>query len=315
MEQRVGISIEELSALLLLDSVPGLGPQKFKAAFTSGISPRDLIDHPKELNISGKRGATLQERIRTAAEDMELHATRAKRYISAADKHEATIITYRHPAYPATVMNSNYPVPLLYLRGDPSVLGNTKSVACVGSRGIRNPYSDRQREFAQCAVNLDFAVVSGFALGADSIAHRAAFETSGKTICVMAGGLDRPFPPENRDFWEELLRHPGAVFVSEAPFGARASSLTLRKRNKLIVSFALGVLIGQSSETGGAMNAYRFSVEQHKPVATFESDQTDDTTGNVKIGFESKVTATTFKANQADHIAWEQWLRGLSFSI
>ena len=57
--------------------------------------------------------------------------------------------------------------------------------------------------------------------------------------------------------------------MSELGFGVRASALTLRKRNKLIVAFARGVLVAQSAKDGGAMNAYRFAVEQKKPVATF----------------------------------------------
>ena len=77
-------------------------------------------------------------------------------------------------------------------------------------------------------------------------------------MCVMPCGLDKVFPPENRGLWEELLAHPGAVFVSEFGFGQRASSLLLRKRNKLIVAFAQGVLVAQSALDGGAMNAYRF---------------------------------------------------------
>ena len=61
---------------------------------------------------------------------------------------------------------------------------------------------------------------------------------SGHTICVMPGGLDRPFPPENRNLWDSLLASDAGVFVCEFPFGTRASSLNLRKRNKSIVAFA-----------------------------------------------------------------------------
>ena len=106
--------------------------------------------------------------------------------------------------------------------------------------------------------------MSGFAVGADSIGHRAARDASGRTVCVMPCGLDNLFPPENRTLWEELLDYPGAAFVSEFGFGRRASALLLRKRNKLIAAFSQGVLVAQSSYGGGAMNAYRFAREQKK---------------------------------------------------
>ena len=126
-------------------------------------------------------------------------------------------------------------------------------------------------------------MVSGFALGADSVAHRAARDAGGSTVCVMPCGLDRPFPPENRTLWAEFNDYRGAVLLSEFPFGTAAASLTLRKRNKTIVGLALGALIGQSSPKGGAMNAFRFALEQRKPIATFSPDDNEDTGGNRKI--------------------------------
>src|SRR5205814_2648333 len=138
-----------------------------------------------------------------------------------------------------------------------------------------------------------------------------AWKAGGNTICVMPCGLDRPFPPENRRLWDEFLRYPGAVFVSELGFGARASALTLRKRNKLIVAFARGVLVAQSAKDGGAMNAYRFAVEQKKPVATFAADAAADTSGNRLIADEPW---TKTLPGDTDPEAYETWLRELSSS-
>ncbi len=156
--------------------------------------------------------------------------------------------------------------------------------------------------------------MSGFAMGADAIGHRTALTALGQTTCVMPCGLDRPFPPEHKSLWEEVLQYPGASVVTEFAFGTAASSLTLRKRNKLIVSFALGVLVSQSSATGGAMNAYRFAVEQRKPVATFSHDEHVDTSGNALIQSAQTTRTTTFPAPQASDEAFEEWLRTLSSS-
>jgi DNA processing protein len=235
---------------------------------------------------------------------------RAAHQIYAAYKHKAFILTYDHPAYPRNVYVSNLPVPVLYVRGSLDAMQKRRAVACVGSRGIRPPYSELHAEFARVACKAGFAVISGFALGADKIGHETAFNSGGVTVCVMPGGLERPFPPENKGLWEDLLAYGGAAFVSEFPFGIRASSLTLRKRNKLIVSFSLGVLIGQSSVTGGAMNAYRFAREQRKPVATFSEDGAKDTSGNALIDLERELMDTVFP-DKTDVGAYEQWLQGL----
>jgi DNA processing protein len=137
----------------------------------------------------------------------------------------------------------------------------------------------------------------------------------------MPSGLDRPFPPENRPLWDRLLEYPEAVFVSEFPFGTPASALTLRKRNKLIVAFGQGVLVSQSSVKGGAMNAYRFGLEQHKPVATFAGDGTPDASGNNFIIEEAKRQQPTLAESldpalpaEPDYDRWKRWLHALSSS-
>jgi len=316
VESAVGITVEDLTALLRLESVRGIGPQKFKSIFEHGLRPADLLSNPDRFIGAGKRAAELRQQIGLlGAHGEPLHRARASRFIRTAYQLDTKILTYG-PQYPSNVFNSNYPAPILFARGSINVLSERKVVACVGSRKIRPPYTDRHREFAEFALERGFTIASGFAIGADAIGHRAAaLRTGGNTICVMPGGLDRPFPPEHKDLWDELLKHPGAVFVSEAPFGLRASALTLRKRNKLIVAFALGVLVSQTAVDGGAMNAFRFAVEAHKPVATFSSLEEPDTSGNALISKESRVPVATFDSGNPSPDAWERWLHQLSYSI
>jgi len=102
--------------------------------------------------------------------------------------------------------------------------------------------------------------------------------------------------------------------ISELPFGTSASSMNLRKRNKLIVASAQAVLVSQSSQKGGAMNAFRFAVEQHKPVATFEWDQTVSTSGNRMIAEERRVPTRVLTLSE-DQESWNRWLAELSSSI
>ena len=127
----------------------------------------------------------------------------------------------------------------------------------------------------------------------------------------MPCGLDKVFPPESHPLRMALLGYPGAALVSEFGFGQRASSLTLHKRNKLIVAFAQGVLVAQSAVNGGAMNAYHFCRDQKKPVATFRADGTPDTTGNAAISEKAGTRDVTFEVT-ADDSAYGAWLEGLS---
>lgn len=314
MELSVGVSLAELAAFYAFDRVKGFGPQKYKQLYEEGLKLASVLESPGTLPIKGKRGDAFRTQLRQITPAVRAKCEEmAKRQISTAYRLDARILTYDSPEYPRNVYESNHPIAVLYVRGNVEVLRHDRVIACVGSRGIRPPYADLQSGFARTAVKEGFTIVSGFALGADSIAHRAARESGGRTICCMPGGLDRPFPPENRSVWDDFLRYPGAVFVTEFPFGARAFSLNLRKRNKLIAAFALGVLVGQSSESGGAMNAYRFGREQKKPIATFEHDGTEETSGNALIAKERKEGDAVFKTS-ADEQGYAAWLRKLSSS-
>lgn len=300
--------VDELADIFQLEAVKGFGPQKFKELNDARITPQDLLSRPAEMQRFGKRGLEFRHQIEAAgASGREMAHERARKQIEVARSHEGAILTYRDPLYPRVLFDSNLPVPALYARGDLRALKSRKTVACVGSRNIRSPYDHLHDAFARLAVSQNFAIVSGFATGADIIGHLAADDAGGQTICVMPSGLDRPFPPEHREIWRRLSVSRGAVFVSEFGFGVGANALNLRKRNKMIAGCALGVLVSQSAEDGGAMNAYRFGMEQKKPVATFEADGTSDTSGNDLIaGSAERVRASVLPTRPSPE--WSSWL-------
>lgn len=305
----------DLAALLVLDELPFFGPQKFRDIHERGVSPAMVLADPGLVaDVGGSRAQAFVRQLGTITPDRQSKAVeRASRLLLVAESMGARVLSYGDELYPPLLYASNYPVPILFGRGSLGLLTSPHTVAAVGSRQIREPYSGLHARFAKAATATETVVVSGFALGADSIGHRAAVEGGGSTIAVMAGGLDRPFPPENRVLWTQLLCSYRAVFVSEAPFGARASSLTLRRRNKLIVALSRGVLVSQSAADGGAMNAFRFALEDHKPVSSFVADETSDTTGNRAIADEPRSHGRVFgrAATQED---FEEWLQGLASS-
>lgn len=299
----------QLAAVYTLEAVPGFGPQKFKSLYNAGLPAEDVLSTPSRFPMRGKRADQLRDAIKAIrAEDRANALKRAARQLERADESCMHVLLYDDPLYPRNVLESNNPVPVIYARGDIGLLGERRAVACVGSRGIAPPFDDLHERFAKVAVAAGFTIVSGFAMGADSVGHRAARDAGGRTFCVLPNGLDRPFPPENSALWDDLLAYPGAVMVSEFPLGRGADTLTLRKRNKLIVAFSLGVLVSQSSTAGGAMNAFRFGVEQHKPIVTFTADGTEATSGNAAIEKDPKAKATALGDDEAH---WRTWLAGL----
>ena len=309
------LGVDELAAWHLLSSVRGVGPRATAAIHASGLKPAQLIENPDLYPLEGKRAKQVVTAIRALTnKERESAGDFAKNQLQRAKKLGADIISYDDVDYPELVRLSNNPIPILWVFGNKSILRSMRTVACVGSRKIRIPYSELQAAFADVAVQEGFVIASGFAMGADSLGHRRALEGGGSTICVMPCGVDRVFPPENRKLWHRLLESDRAVFLSEFALGRRAESLTLRKRNKLIVAAARGVLVGQTSKSGGAMNAFRFGLEQKKPVATFEPDGTDATSGNKEIIDSTKGNTSSFPTTPEIE-DYRQWLHELSSLI
>ncbi len=305
-------SVDRLGALYTLERVTGFGPVKFRAMHEADVDPQAAIENPNLLPFTGRTGEKLRCGIVSLSqEDVAAGRARAIGQLEHAHELSASILTHGDPGYPENVYESNDPVPVLYVRGDPGIWDGTHAVAVVGSRNTRDPYSSGAQTFAEVAARRGMVVVSGFAMGADSIGHSAAMEAGGRTVCVMPCGLDKVFPPENRVLWNRLLQYPGAVFVTEFGFGQRASSLMLRKRNKLIVAFVRGVLVAQSAEDGGAMNAYRFGRDQRKPVATFRADGSKETSGNVVIERDNRTGGMAFEMS-GNAARYEAWLQQLS---
>ena len=309
----IRLGVDELAAWYLLSSVRGVGPKATAAIHAAGLKPAQLIEDPGLYPLKGKRAKDVVAAMRALTEKERASASEfAKSQLQRAQKLGATIISYDDVEYPPLVRDSNNPIPILWARGNKSILRLERTVACVGSRDIRVPYSELQAAFVDVAVQEGFVITSGFAMGADSVSHRRALERGGSTICVMPCGVDLVFPPENRKLWHELMDSGQAVFLSEFALGRRAGSLTLRKRNKLIVAAAQGVLVGQTSKSGGAMNAFRFGLEQKKPVATFEPDGTDATSGNKEIMESTKGTTLALPATPEIE-DYRRWLHELSF--
>lgn len=272
-----------LGAVYVLDQVRGFGPVKFRLMVEAGIQPEVALKHPEYLPFTSKVGKQITEGIKALSQsDIERCTMRALRHYEIARSLGTHILIIGEPTYPQSVFKHN-PVPVLYVQGDLSILHSMETTAVVGSRHIRDPYASQTSMLAATLAEVSRVHVSGFALGADTIGHKEAINRGGKTVCVMPCGVDRLFPPENRDLWEHLLQHRSTVFVTEFGFGQGASSLRLVKRNKLIVALAEEVFVAQSAIDGGAMNAYRFSCEQRKPVGTFRSDSTPETEGNALI--------------------------------
>ena len=166
-----------LGALFVLERIRGFGPAKFRAMHDARVDPQSAIRNPEVLPFAGRTGDKLRRAIESlSGADIQAGRNRAIEQLERAEEFSASILTHGDASYPKRVYASNNPVPVLYVRGDPATWDGVGSVAVVGSRNTREPYASCARKFATLAAQNGMVVVSGFAMGADSIGHRAAWQ-------------------------------------------------------------------------------------------------------------------------------------------
>lgn len=171
--------------------------------------------------------------------------------------------------YPPRLKEISDPPPVLYYKGDirPE---DEWSVAIVGTR---RPTGYGRKAAAALSRDLSSAgitVVSGLALGIDGVAHRTALESGGRTIAVVAGGLDTVYPKEHADLFA-MIQGKGAV-VSEHPLGVRPDARNFPRRNRLISGMSLGTVVVEAAEGSGTRWTVYQALEQNREVFCVPGD-------------------------------------------
>jgi DNA processing protein len=173
------------------------------------------------------------------------------------------VVTLLDEDYPYTLRLAFNRPPMLFVSGSlqPS---NRHAVAVVGTRQAGHVALARAAELAGELVELDFTVVSGLARGVDTAAHRAALAAGGRTIAVMGTGINRVYPPENRQLADEI-RSRGAL-VSQFWPDTPPTKFTFPLRNAVLSGMSVGVVVIEGAERSGSSMQARIALEQVRPL-------------------------------------------------
>ena len=142
--------------------------------------------------------------------------------------------------------------PVLYVRGDASLLGHGLRVSVVGSRKASAEGLRRAAVLAEALVRHEITVVSGLAEGIDTAAHRAAIAAGGRTIAVLGTPLDRAYPKENAEL--QALIGRDHLLVSQFDSVAKTSPKSFPMRNRTMALLTDATVIVEASETSGTVH-------------------------------------------------------------
>lgn len=181
------------------------------------------------------------------------------------DQH-ISMITESDVHFPPSLRQIDHAPFCLYVRGDLSVLC-TPAVAVVGSRKISD-YGARATTYLSGEIaQHDITIISGLALGTDALAHRAALEHAGRTIAIVAGGVDdHTIAPRSHLSLAHKIIDMGGAIISEYPIGTSPSRGTFPARNRLMAGIADATIIIEAAKDSGTLITARHAIEFHKKL-------------------------------------------------
>lgn len=173
-------------------------------------------------------------------------------------------IKINNKEYPEKLKQLENPPKQIYVLGDSSIL-NDFSIAIVGCR-LCSDYGEKMAQsIAYNLAKYNINVISGLALGIDTNAHKGCLMNSGKTIAVVAHGLDIIYPTQNIELANKIIENGGAI-ISEYPIGIRPKKENFPERNRLISGLSNGVVVIEAKERSGAFITVENALEQGKDV-------------------------------------------------
>lgn len=251
---KTGIRLSDRQRLnwLRLIRTDNIGPVTFRDLILFCGSASSAIEMLPDLNIRG--GSARPIRVMSMDD--------AERELETIERAGARLVGMGEPDYPPQLKNCEAPPPLVTIKGNAAVFSKPP-VAIVGSRNASVIGARFTERLANDLGEAGFAVISGLARGIDAAAHRASLKTG--TVAVLAGGLDRPYPPENLPLYRAIPEE-GGVLISEMPMGAEPRSRDFPRRNRIIAGLSLGLIVVEAAERSGSLISARMAGDMGRTV-------------------------------------------------
>jgi DNA processing protein len=274
--------MEDFRYIYYLTKAEGLGPVRIRKLIDFFGEPENIFKASigELVNIDGinRKTADSLKLLKEKISSIEGEYLKLEKKI---ERLNIRVITCLNEDYPVLLKKIYDPPVILYLRGRLSASRVddifTNSIAIVGTRSPTE-YGKRAAEtFASELASIGVTVVSGFARGIDTIAHKTVLANNkpGRTAAVFGNGVDVIYPPENKKVYDRILDE--GLMLSEFEVASKPDSVNFPRRNRIISGLSLGVLVIESGLDGGALITARCALDQSREVFAVPGDINSNT--------------------------------------
>ena len=248
---------EETLAAIRIAMASGISPRQAKAlhgrlgSFASviGVVPRVIQE---VLGCSSAAASTLVRDFKSVS---------VSRILKEATRHKHVPIRFGERGYSPLLAGITDPPVVLWAWGDQSLLLRP-TIAVVGARRCSVEAPGLVARLVEECVEYGWTIVSGGARGVDAAAHREAMRRDSPTIVVLGSGIGRPYPPEHRRLFSEVVDH-GGLLLSEYPFDRDPRPGQFPARNRIVAGLSIGVVMIEAGPRSGALITGRLAGEDY----------------------------------------------------
>jgi DNA processing protein len=203
--------------------------------------------------------------LETFLDNIDLAIGIGEEVVSNALKQDCAVMHYWQEEYPSSLKTTGSDAPIvIYLRGNIRLLEAESTAAVIGTRNNTKIGEIITERLTTYLSEKGVCIVSGLALGIDSIAHEATLKSNGKTIAVLVDVLN-VHPKKNTDLANEILKNDG-LLISENPPGINIHPSMFVKRDRIQSALSNVIIPVETSAKGGTLHAVRNGIKYRKEI-------------------------------------------------
>jgi DNA processing protein len=254
--------LEELACWIAFSRASGIGPARFRLLLDFFHDDAVTAWHAARSDLAQ---AGLDEK--TIDRFLKQRETIVpQRELERLEKLRIQIITWKDSTYPPLLRKIEYPPPVLYMCGTLTDDDRHYALAIVGTRRMSVYGRQVTERFAGELARGKITIVSGLAVGVDAVAHTAALNAGGRTIAVIASGLDIIYPQTNYPLARRIVESGQGALLTPFPLGVKPDKGNFPARNHIISALSLGVLVTEAPAQSGALITANAALDQGREV-------------------------------------------------
>lgn len=249
---------QDLAYWVAFSRVPTIGPKRFKYLYNYFPNLKYAWQaSTKELKATGLEDQVIA-RIKTLYQEIS-----PEEELKKLERHRISLVTIKDQNYPRLLKEIPDAPALLYYQGQ--LPKDQFNLAVVGTRKPSTYGQEATEVIVRTLAQNQLTIVSGLAFGIDQLSHQVTIENHGKTIAVLANGLDEVYPRANYQLAQKIIQTGGAL-ISEYPLGTPALKQHFPCRNRIIAGLCLGALIIEAGKRSGALITAYLSLDYNREV-------------------------------------------------